>query len=102
MPFIYIFPSLSEDVWNRIAQAGTRTHRAYSLGMPRLSCVFCVFATRAALMLAGTHNRPLLDRYCDVEERTGFAFRKGLPLVEIRAALDRGEEPGEVRSWEMT
>jgi hypothetical protein len=79
----------------------TRHRYAYDFGTHRLPCCFFIFAPRAALMLAGTHNRPLLDRYCEVEERTGFAFRKGLPLAEVRAALDRGEEPGEVRSWEM-
>ena len=89
-----------EDVWGRIAQAGTRPHRAYALGMPRLSCVFCIFSPRNALLLAGKHNRDLLDKYVAVEEKTGFAFRKELPLVEIRAALDRGEEPGEITTWE--
>jgi len=88
-------------VWSRIRHAGTRTHRAYALGMPRLSCVFCIFAPRNALLLAGKHNRELLDRYVAVEKRTGFAFRRELPLAEVRAALDRGEEPGEIKSWEM-
>jgi hypothetical protein len=43
----------------------------------------------------------LLDKYCEVEQETGFAFRVGLPLVEIREALDRGEEPGPIGKWEM-
>lgn len=90
-----------EDVWARNAQAGTRRHYAYDLGMPRLSCCFCIFAPRNALLLAGKHNRALLDRYCEVEQKTGFAFRKELPLTQIRDALDQGEEPGPVRTWEM-
>lgn len=82
-------------VWPRIRHAGTRHYPAYDLGPPWLSCVFCIFAPRNALLLAGKHNRELIDR-CEVE-RTGFAFRQGLPLVEVRAALDRGEEPGPIK-----
>ena len=71
------------------------------MSMPRLSCCFCIFSPRSALLLAGKHNPELLDRYCEVEEKTGFSFRKELPLTEVRDALRRGEEPGEIRSWEM-
>jgi hypothetical protein len=67
--------------------------------------VLRLFLRRGRPRLAPTssakHDRHPADRYCEVEEETGFAFRKGLPLAEVRAALDRGEEPGEVRSWEM-
>ncbi len=39
-----------EDVWQRIRQAGTRPHPAYAAGMSRLSCRFCVLASRADLI----------------------------------------------------
>src|SRR5262249_41293883 len=91
----------AEMVWSRVRYAGIRVHPAYALGMPRLSCVLCIFSPRNALLLAGKHNRELLDRYVEGERQTGFSFRKGLPWAEVRDALDRGEEPGEVRSWEM-
>lgn len=96
-----LFSWTVEDVWARIREAGTKHHYAYDLGMPRLSCCFCIFAPKAALMLAGKHNPELLGRYCEVEHKTGFTFRKELPLVEIRSALARGEEPGEIKTWEM-
>ena len=35
-----------EDVWACSEQAGTRPHWAYLAGMPRLSCRFCVLASR--------------------------------------------------------
>lgn len=50
-----------DQVWDRIKQSGVRHHPAYDLGMPRLSCVFCIFAPRSALILAGHHNKELLD-----------------------------------------
>ena len=33
-----------EDVWARIKASGVEHHKAYDLGMSRLSCCFCVFA----------------------------------------------------------
>ena len=80
-----------QQVWDCIRRSGAPYHRAYDLGMPRLSCVFCIFAPRAALMIAGEHNRALLDDYIGVEERTGFTFKNGFALSEIRDALDAGE-----------
>ena len=78
----------SEDqVWGRIRETGVRHHRAYDLGMPRLSCVFCVFAPKRALLIAGRHNRPLLDAYCDLEDRIKHDFRKDFRINSIRETL---------------
>lgn len=96
-----IFDWTAEQVWERIEKAGTRHHRAYDLGMPRLSCVFCVFAPKPVLMVAGKHNRELLDKYVEVEGRVGSKFRNDLAIAEVRDALDRGEEPGQIKTWEM-
>lgn len=91
----------TEQVWERIRAEGTTPHPAYALGMPRVSCVLCCMAPRSALMVGGKHNRALLDEYVALEQETGYVFRVGLPLVEIRDALDRGEEPEPVQSWAM-
>jgi 3'-phosphoadenosine 5'-phosphosulfate sulfotransferase (PAPS reductase)/FAD synthetase len=91
----------TEQVWARIKQSGVRSHRAYELGMSRLSCCFCIFAPKNALMLAGIHNRELLDEYCKVEDEVGSKFKANLSLKEVRDALDRGEKPGPVTSWRM-
>src|SRR3954451_4212836 len=90
-----------QQVWRRIRASGVRHHPAYDLGMPRLSCCFCIFATRPALMLSGKHNRPLLDEYVAVERETGHLFRQNLSLASIASALDAGEEPGPVVDWAM-
>jgi hypothetical protein len=76
-------------------------HRAYDLGMPRLSCCFCIFAPRSALLLAGKHNPELLDEYVRVEKEIGHSFRLELPLAEVQRALAEGEEPGPVHDWTM-
>jgi 3'-phosphoadenosine 5'-phosphosulfate sulfotransferase (PAPS reductase)/FAD synthetase len=88
-------------VWERIKASGVRHHAAYDYGMPRLSCCFCVFAPKAALMIAGKHNPELLDEYCKVEEKIGHTFRNGFKIAEVRDALARGEEPGKVQTWTM-
>jgi len=89
------------QVWDRIHASGVRHHPAYDLGMPRLSCCFCIFAPRSALLLAGQHNPQLLAEYVEVERRIGHRFRLELPLAEIQEALANGEQPGPVLDWTM-
>lgn len=89
------------QVWSRIKLSGVRHHPAYDLGMPRLSCVFCVFAPKAALMIAGKANPELLDEYIRVEEKIGHTFRNGFKISEVKEAIARGEEPGKVATWNM-
>ncbi len=78
-------------VWEEVERSGLPHHHAYDLGMGRLSCVFCVFAPKSMLLIAGKHNRELLDDYVAVEERIGHTFRKDFRIAEVRDALDRGE-----------
>lgn len=89
------------QVWQRIQASGVRYHPAYDLGMPRLSCCFCIFSPRSALLLAGQHNPDLLKEYVAVEQRIGHRFRKELPLTEVQAALQRGERSGPIANWVM-
>lgn len=80
-----------DHVWAMIRESGLPHHNAYDLGMPRLSCVFCIFAPKSALVLAGHHNRELLDRYVAKEDEIGFTFRKELSLRQVREAVIRGD-----------
>lgn len=91
-----------EQVWERIKQAGTRTHWAYDRGLNRLSCCFCVFMPKAALMLAATLNRPLFDEYLTLEKRIGHTFRHTVSLQMIDDALKAGETVGTVtEDWTL-
>lgn len=80
------------DVWEDIRSSGVPYHPAYDSGMPRLSCCFCIFAPRAALIIAGRANRSLLDEYCAVEAEIGHTFKNGQSIAEIRAAVIAGEK----------
>ena len=91
----------SEEVWDRIRTNGVRHHPAYDLGMPLLSCCFCIFAPRSALLLAGKHNPELLAEYVAVEKKIGHRFRVELSLAEVQQALGKGEETGLVNDWLM-
>lgn len=75
------------QVWEDIRLSGVRYHWAYDLGMRRFSCVFCIFATREDLLIAGRHNTDLLAEYVAVESATGHRFTEKLSLAEIQAAL---------------
>lgn len=81
------------DVWKRIAEAGTRHHHAYDLGMTRLSCVFCIFAPKGQLMIAAEHNPELFAEYVQMEQEINHSFRVKLPLVDVQNALEAEEEP---------
>lgn len=95
----------TEQVWAAIRASGVPHHPAYDLGMGRLSCVFCIFAPAAQLMLAGQHNRELLAAYAEVEARVGYTFRKDTSLVQIKRRLDAGErvraEASDAGCWAM-
>jgi len=90
------------QVWADIRASGVPYHPAYDLGMPRLSCCFCIFAPRSALLVSARANPALLDRYCQVEEDIGHTFQNGCSLQEIRHAVQTGEQPAELHgSWNM-
>lgn len=79
-------------VWAVIKDSGVRYHHAYDLGMPRLSCVFCIFAPKAALITAGKANPDLLREYVRIEEKIDHTFRKNLSLADVLAAVEADEE----------
>lgn len=96
-----IFDLSTAEVWDRIKASGVRHHWAYDLGMPRLSCCFCIFSPRAALIIAGRHNRDLLVKYVEAERAMGHTFRQNISLAEVLAAVDAGEQVEKVDDWEM-
>lgn len=76
-------------VFATIRAAGQEPHYAYALGNERLSCVFCIMASRNDLANGARHHPELLARYQDLEARTGYTMHQSRkPLAElIPAAL---------------
>lgn len=63
-----------EAVFSYIAACGQKPHWAYSAGMSRLSCVFCIMSSQADLATAARLNPELLEQYSQLEEETGQTF----------------------------
>lgn len=59
------------EVFDAIAAAGQEPHWAYKAGMSRLSCCFCIMASKADLTTAARLNPELYARYVALEESTG-------------------------------
>jgi len=89
-----------DKVWSTIKGNNLPYHPAYDKGMPRLSCMFCIFSPKSALMIAGRENPALLDEYIRVEDKIGHTFRDKFSLREVKDAIESGEE-SEVLDWVM-
>lgn len=60
-----------ERVFQRIADASQKPHWAYASGMTRLSCCFCIMASKQDLTTAAKLNPKLYARYVGLERSTG-------------------------------
>lgn len=86
----------TEDVWARVYASGTLWHPAYDgatpgdrRGMPRLSCSFCVLASRGALLLAAQRRPALAREYIAVERLVRRKFRADLSMEDVVAEAAR-------------
>jgi len=86
-----IFDWTEENVWDSIWASGVRYHDAYEKGMSRLSCAFCVLASKADLIIAAQHNKGLAQEYLAVEVKVGKRFTQALSIAEIIEAANRAE-----------
>lgn len=64
----------TDQVFAAIAGAGQEPHPAYAAGNQRLSCVFCIMASKNDLQLGARLNPELFARYVELEERTGYTM----------------------------
>ncbi len=72
------------EVFGAIAEAGQQPHPAYAAGNDRLSCVFCIMASRGDLRNGARHNPTLFARYVETERRTGYTMHMSrTPLEQL-------------------
>jgi len=90
-----------ERVWKTIKDNSLPYHHAYDLGMPRLSCVFCIFSPFDALIIAGIANPQLLDEYVEVESTINHSFKSNFWIKEVKQAIAEGYQPKTVTDWVM-
>lgn len=89
------------EVWETIKGNGLPYHKAYDLGMPRLSCVFCIFSPFDALVIAGYHNPDLLEQYVQTERKINHDFRDGQKISDVQKAINSGYKPAIIKDWVM-
>ena len=79
-----IFRWSTKEVFARIAAAGQKPHWAYQEGMTRLSCSFCIFASRSDFATARRLRPMLFEEYAQLEERISHTFSMSRkPLREL-------------------
>lgn len=93
----------TKDVFRFIQAEGQKPHPAYSLGMSRLSCCFCIMANQKDLTIAAKANPELYGRYVELERQIDHTLamsRKFLPEVTgmtpeqaLEQAVRLGEGP---------
>jgi len=71
-----------DQVFAVIADAGQEPHWAYAAGMSRLSCCFCIMASRADLTTAARLAPDLYRRYVETEKRLGFTLSPSRVYLE--------------------
>lgn len=64
-----IFEKSIDWVWNTIAGSFQQPHWAYGAGMTRLSCCFCIMASKSDLQTAAKLRPELLDTYDKLERK---------------------------------
>jgi 3'-phosphoadenosine 5'-phosphosulfate sulfotransferase (PAPS reductase)/FAD synthetase len=90
------------EVWAACHASGAPIHPAYAAGLPRASCVFCIYAPREALIVAGRAHPALLAEYVALEREIGHDFKHRLPLATVAADIAAGVQPsGRIESWCM-
>ena len=93
-----VFDLSTADVFRVIRDAGQSPHWAYAAGMTRLSCSFCILASRADLRRAAELRPDLYRAYAELERRIGHTLsptRRPLPEVTgvPPVARDGREDP---------
>lgn len=72
----------TDQVFTLIRECGQQPHWAYAKGMSRLSCSFCIMASRADLTKAATLRPGLYAEYVHLEDELGHTLSPSLVPLE--------------------
>ena len=92
-----------DEVWATIKGAGQEPHWAYSKGMTRLSCVFCIMASVFDLIIAADLNPGMFVEYALIELRNKHTIsmdRRYLTTVTGFTIVERAAKAGRVLTEE--
>lgn len=88
-----IFKWTTEDVFAQIKAEGQKPHWAYGVGMTRLSCCFCIMASKGDLRTSAKWNPEKLEEIADLEREIGHTIfmERGQP-VGIKQYIESKED----------
>ena len=92
-----IFGLKETQVFDVIRDAGQSPHPAYGMGMSRLSCVFCIMASRADLRTAARLQPALYRRFVRLEERIGHTLSPTRVPLPALTGVPVQPDPGACR-----
>ena len=79
-----VFDLSTDDVSRVIRNTGQSPHWAYAAGMSRLSCSFCILASRSDLRRAAELRPSLYRRYAALEKRISHTLSPSrVPLPQL-------------------
>ena len=81
-----IFDYSIDDVWTAILMAGQTAHWAYGEGMSRLSCMFCIMASKEDLTISARLNPKAYAEHVAMEKKIDQTF--AMPVKGERKFLE--------------
>ncbi|WP_244293887.1 phosphoadenosine phosphosulfate reductase family protein [Streptomyces sp. MJM8645] len=85
-------------VWRSIAAAGAEYHPAYDMGMPRLSCTFCILAGFEDLVRAARLRLALAARYVALEAAVRHRIKPDVSMAEV---YEEAVRRGPLTDWQI-
>lgn len=76
------------EVFATISAAGEEPHPAYALGNERLSCMFCIMASKNDLTNAARQNPALYRKYVQLEQRTGYTMHMSRKPLTVLTGIE--------------
>ncbi|MEU8310622.1 phosphoadenosine phosphosulfate reductase family protein [Actinomadura sp. NPDC048955] len=87
------------QVFDRCRREPTLLHPAYTLGFPRASCIFCVLASKSALVRACQVMPELAERYAALEDRIDHTIKHRFSIKEAIKLAAQADGPVPVSGW---
>ncbi len=78
-----IFNLGTDEVFQTIKDAGEEPHYAYKLGNKRLSCLFCILASRGDLRNAAKHHPEMYQEYVAREKKYGYTMHQSRVSLQV-------------------
>lgn len=83
-----IFRLSTAEVFETIRAAGQQPHPAYASGNERLSCLFCIMASKGDIANAARQHPAVAARFIALEQKTGYTMH--MSRKSLQQLIDEG------------